>query len=309
MKIFKTLLLSTLIIGLQTACVSLSGSDDKKAYDQPHFVHQTTGKDVLTRMSRDHWIEVRKSASSERMKLYATLATKDWQVAGNDARAFLREHPKDRVALSVLATALAMQQNYDLAAYYARLLEKYHPGFPETDNLMGLAILNKPGATYQDFQEAARYFEQAFDSHSHQVASGLNLGHLHLEMANAEAARSVFQIVKNRCGDCVEASMGFAIANTRLERYDEAQDNFEEIIDENPGNIEAQYYLALIATYGKNNDQKAMRLLTDILDQPRSEHLEIQRKANFLLRRLQARYFAPEQRRYQISEQLVPVSN
>ncbi|MFW7379634.1 MAG: tetratricopeptide repeat protein [Oligoflexus sp.] len=281
------------MMSLQIGCVTGFGGSHVNPYDRAQIVHQTTGRDVLSHMGRDYWVQVRKTADSDQMRLYASLGTKDWDVAINDARAYLKDHPKDRVALTVLATALAMKQNYSLAAYYGNLIEQYYPGYPETANLLGLAVLNRPGASYRDFQEAASHFEKAFDAHGNQVASGLNLGHLHLEMANAEAAKSVFRIVRSRCGDCSEAMIGYGIASSLLQEYDEAEQTFAAILSREALHVEAQYYLALISAYGKQDDQRAIKLLANLLGNPSNENLEIKRKANFLLRRLEARKYAP----------------
>lgn len=293
---------------MQAACTTGFGSrNNSSPYDRPQIVHQTTGRDVLTNMGRDQWIQIRNTTESEHMKLYSTLGAKDWDVAINDARIFLRNHPRDRVALTVLATALAMKQNYSLAAYYGKLLDEYYPGYPETANLIGLAVLNRPGASYRDFQESASYFERAFDSHGNQVASGLNLAHLHLQMANAESARSVFQIVRRRCNDCSEAMIGYGIATSRLGQYDEAERTFAAILRREPSHVEAQYYLALLATYGKQDEQRAIKILANLLENPRNENQEIRRKANFLLRRLEAKRYAPRpsERNREMSETVV----
>ena len=52
------------------------------------------------------------------------------------------------VLLTALAIGLTMKRNYSMAAYYASLLNQYHPGNPEVHNLLGLALMNKPGATF-----------------------------------------------------------------------------------------------------------------------------------------------------------------
>jgi tetratricopeptide (TPR) repeat protein len=290
-RIFYVMLVSFILL---EGCVTFKNGPQDNPYDQAPIVHQTNGKDILTRLSREGWIQKRKTASSDQMRLYSSLGTREWDVAINDARAYLQDHPKDRVALTVLATALAMKQNYSLAAYYGSLLEKYYPDYPETANLLGLAKLNRTGATYEDYQEAAAYFERAFDSHGNQVASGLNLGHLHLEMGNAEGARDVFKIVADRCGYCVEALLGYGIASSRLQDFKAAGQTFNRILENDPGNEEAQYYQALVAVYGDKDHDRAINLLSELVERPGQQNLEIKRKANFLLRRLEARTYATE---------------
>ncbi len=261
-------------------------------YNLPPSVHQTNGRDILSPLNRDRWIQIRASSDSDHVKLYSSLGTREWDVAINDARAYLAEHPKDRVAMTVLAIGLSMQQNYSLAAYYGNLIERYYPGYPETANLQGLAILNRPGASYQDFRKAAQYFETAFNQFPNQVASGLNLGHLYLDMANATAARDVFRIVQQRCGDCVEALLGYGIASSRLKDFEQAEETFAKILKQSPNHLTAKYYLALVVNYGKKKPQEAVAILENLLEDSSDENLEIKRKANFLMRRLEAQLYA-----------------
>lgn len=307
MKIYLQWIFGFGMISALGACVTSGTGSDHNPYDRSQIVHQTSGRNVVTHLDRDFWIETRQTSNNEHMKLYSGLGMKEWDVAINDARLYLRDHPNDRVALTVLATALAMKQNYSLAAYYGRLLERHYPNYPETSNLLGLATLNRPGASYRDFQEAAAYFEKAFDSHGNQIASGLNLGHLHLEMANASAAKDVFRIVSRRCNQCNEALIGYGIASSQRGDYDDAEAAFQQILKRNPDNAEAQYYLAIIATYGRNDDRRAMRLLSNLLKSPNDDNLEIKRKGNFLLRRLEAKHHASKPRgpREELSETMI----
>ena len=190
------------------ACTTLtsSKSDTRKGasplvYGKTPIVQQTSGRNIMQKLDRDAWVGLRNSSRSEHIKLYATLGAGEWTVATLDARKFLQEHPQDEVALTVLAISLAMKQNYSLSAYYATLLNQYHPGNPEVHNLLGLATMNKPSATYDEYQIARHEFELAFDGSNQQIASGLNLAHLNLEMGNVEGARDVFQAVQDRCMD------------------------------------------------------------------------------------------------------------
>ena len=281
-------------------CVTNQSQQTGRSAEQPNYnlppsVHQTSGRDILSPLNRDRWIQIRSETNDDHMKLYSSLGTREWDVAINDARAYLAEHPKDRVAMTVLAIGLAMKQNYSLAAYYGNLIERYYPGYPETANLQGLAILNRPGASYQDFRKAVQHFETAFNNFPNQVASGLNLGHLYLDMANASAARDVFQIVRDRCGDCVESLLGYGIAASRLKDFDNAEKTFETILSKSPNNLTAKYYLALILNYGKKKPQEAVAILENLLEDDSKSNLEIKRKANFLMRRLEAQLYADQQ--------------
>ena len=273
------------------ACVSSGHGPAHRSVENLH-VHQTNGKDILTELTRDHWLQVRKSSKSQHQKLYSSLGTREWNVAISDARAYLAKNPRDIVALQVLSLALSMKQNFSLAAYYIRLLEKYHPGQVETLNIQGLAILNQPGATFADFRKAMNKFEEAFENSPREIASGLNLGHLHLEMGNAAAAQDVFKIVQDRCDNCTAALLGFGVASSRVRDFDEARDAFERIIDKEPNHLRAKYYIAVVENYGFSRKKKAVSLLAEVLEDTSSKQLEIKRQANFLMRRVQAQIYA-----------------
>lgn len=298
----QTIIKSTILsLGLMiTQACSTTGSSprtpaDSKAVplgfaEQP-IVHQTSGKTLMKQISRDQWVNTRNSTKNEHLKLYANLGAAEWDVAVADARSFLQNNPGDEVGLTVLSLALTMKQNYPLAAYYAKLLEKSHPGNPEVKNILGLAEMSKPGATYEDYKDAIKYFEAAFNTSQNQIASGMNLGALHLEMGKLEASRDVYQAVYSRCGKCSEAGLGYGIALARLQSYPKAEGVFKEILDTDKHNMYARYYLALIANYGRSDQQGAMDQLQAMLDDTDTKNVEMQRKANFLLRRIQAQVY------------------
>jgi cytochrome c-type biogenesis protein CcmH/NrfG len=292
----KILLVSSIL--LATACSTTGGSsgsgkpgEAKLDFEQQPIVLQTSGKTLMKQISRDRWINVRNSTKNEHVKLYANLGAAEWDVAIADARNYLQNHPQDEVALTALALALTMKQNYSLAGYYAKLLDKYHPGNPEVKNILGLAEMSKPGATFQDYKEAIRFFESAFNTSQSQIASGMNLAQLHLEMGNFESSRDVYQAVYSRCGKCSEAGLGYGIALARLQSFSKADEAFNDVLDHDKNNPYARYYLALIAKYGRNDNDEAMKQLQAMLDDTEGKNLEMQRKANFLLRRIQAQVY------------------
>jgi tetratricopeptide (TPR) repeat protein len=296
----KDLVLGLGILALQ-ACTTTGGSTQVAearrgasplAYGKAPIVHQTNGQNIMRKIDRDSWVQIRNSTKNEHIRLYAALGAAEWDVAVSDARVYLQTHPQDEVALTVLSIGLAMKRNYSLAAYYANLLNQYHPGNPEVQNLLGLAAMHKPGATFEDYQKARAHFEKAFDGSGNQIASGLNLAHLYLEMGNAEAARDIFQAVRPRCGDCAEAMMGYGIASSRLRDFAKAEEVFSEVLKRDPHSAHARFYLALVAKYGRNDNQGAITHLTALVEDPEIKNLEMQRKGNFLLRRIQAEVYA-----------------
>jgi tetratricopeptide (TPR) repeat protein len=310
---------SMVIISTQViqACASLSGgrSSGKHANKSYTMVQQTNGNEVMAQIDRASWVQLRKATNSQEVRLYATLGAKEWEVAEKDARSYLSTNPKNKTALIVLATSLAMQKNYALAAYYGSLLNRYHPGFSEAKNLMGLATLNRPSAGYTDYKKAADYFAQAFDGSDTQIASGLNLGHLYLQLGNAKSAVDVFGAVRQRCGDCMESLVGFAIASSRTRDFKAAKDAFAKVLDKDKNHPGSLYYLALIENYGQKRPDKAIALLTRLVKDTSQRDMNIKRKGNALLRRLQANEYAKQEKSnrplpdFDGANELIPVSD
>jgi tetratricopeptide (TPR) repeat protein len=266
------------------------------------IVQQTSGSEVMTQVDRDYWVQLRKKSNNDHTKLYAILGTKDWSAAVEESRNYLKKKPRDRVAMTVLAIGLAMQKNYKLAAYYAKVIEKYYPGYPETHNLMGLATLNRVKADYEDYQEAVRYFSMAFEADEQQIASGFNLGHLYLQLGQAKAAQEVFETLKERCLDCNEANLGYAIASSRMRQFGKSEKALNTILKRDKNNPEALYYLAIIENYGRKRPKKALDILAKVVADPNDRALAVKRKANFLLRRLQASQYARNPKKQQIDD-------
>ncbi|MBC7660757.1 MAG: hypothetical protein H7249_13760 [Chitinophagaceae bacterium] len=294
---FKVILAISTLLAL-TACQTTGSTpaagragEPKTDYANKPIVLQTSGKTLMRQVSRDRWVQIRNSTKNEYTRLYADLGAGEWAAATIDSRNYLQNHPSDEVALTVLSLALTMRQNYSLAGYYAKLLDKYHPGNPEVKNILGLAEMAKPGATLEDYQTSIRLFEEAFNAAPNQIASGLNLAQLHLEMGNLEGARDVYHAVYSRCDKCSEAGLGYGIAQARLQSYAKAEEAFNDVLSEDKHNAYARYYLALVAKYGKNDNQEAIDQLSKMLADTESKNVEMQRKANFLLRRIQAQVY------------------
>ena len=294
--VIRNTILAMGVILSSTACVTSQSSDVSRQADNIH-VHQTSGEDVLTELNRNHWVSIRNSTGSDDMKLYSALGTREWDIAIQDARTHLRQKPKSLAALQVLSVALAMKQNYSLSAYYGRLIEKYYPGQVDTNNIQGLAILNQPGASYRDFRKALGKFESSFEANPKQIASGLNLGHLHMEMGNFDSAVDVFSTVRDRCNQCTTAILGRGIAASRKKDFSLAKESFESVLKLKPNDLQAKYYLAVIENFGFHDKKKAVKLLADLLDDKSNRELAVKRKANFLMRRIEAQIYAQKSKR------------
>jgi tetratricopeptide (TPR) repeat protein len=274
-----------------TGCVSLTSLTSDSAPSGDPIVMAAGGKaPIIAKLDREAWVQIRKNGKDEEKRLYTALGTGDFEVAKEEARAYLLKHPKNRTALVVLSTAFAMQKDFRQALYYGELVQRYHPGSYDSElaNLRGLAALYKPRMTYADYAEASSHFNASFQASRTQTAAGLNLGHVQLLMGSAAAAESTFKQVEGRCGGCVDSQIGYGIALTRQRKYDKAKEVFAQILNKHPNHILAMYRLALIEKNGYNNEEEAKDYLKKILADNSSSSLDVKRQANTLLHSMQA---------------------
>lgn len=262
---------------------------DDRAIDAGVIVQQTgSGQTAIGKMDRDGWVEVRKSAKSDYVKMYAALGAQDFEVAKTEARAYLTRHPRDLHALNVLATALAMEGEYSLAAYYGNMIEKYYPGQSISENLQGLAVMRGGKASMNELRRAESHFRTAMSRSDREIAAGLNLGHLQLMMGNVKSAAATFYQVRGRCDSCTESLLGLGLAQSRLGRFPEAKSTFETVLKRDKNHPIALYRLALIERHGFRNNSRAKDYLDRLVTQSADTNSEMKRRANVLLRRIQA---------------------
>ena len=199
-------------------------------------------------------------------------------VAINESKSLLRKSPKDEIALTNLATAYAMKRDYERASYYGGLLEKYHGKSSDSLNLKGLAILNSTNRSFSDYYRAINYFRSSYKLDSKQVASGLNLGFLYLDLSKNNEANNIFTDVAERCKNCCSQSLiGRGIALSRLGELAMAERTFRLAIKKED-DVRAQYYLALINYYEKKDLSKAKYFLKKVVNNDEKDNYEIKRK-------------------------------
>jgi tetratricopeptide (TPR) repeat protein len=291
MKFAKKTIL-TVAIAAQTACVT-TGKDSQKSESRSLIPQETTvvlrsGKQepVISNLDRDAWVDVHKAVGADQ-KFYASLSAGEFKTAVKEAHFFLTKNPKHRGALLALASGYAMLKDFEKARLYAQLLERYHPGMSESLNIQAIAIMLRPQATLMDYRQAAVLFEQAFSMNGSEVAAGLNLGALYLELGNADKASEVLATVKSRCNGCRDARYNLGTALARIGQYDRANSEFQQIVDENPRDAEALYRLALVSKNGYNDISSSKAHLRQLLALDARSSGPVYRQAHIMLRRLE----------------------
>lgn len=280
-------------IGISTAmsgCVTTrdAGTGDKlSSLPRSQIVQQSGAKSAIySAKPRSYWVAMRSNNEvPAKQRMYAALATSEAQAAEDMARSYLEQQPGDTEVTLVLATALAMQKEYHLAAYYARRVEKEQPGNAAALNIRGLATMLMPGNRVSDYQSAMTLFRESFDNDEAQIAAGMNLGFLHMELGAADQAEGVFSQVVNRCGACPVAQIGYGVASARLAKFDQAKQAFERALEKSPNHPTALYHLALVYQNGYNDKKNAVSYLEKLVDHGQRDALMAER-AQTVLRKL-----------------------
>jgi tetratricopeptide (TPR) repeat protein len=292
----KTQILTGILASILAGCVTTGPVAQEKTAVKGDAVVTQSGKanPVVSGHDRRYWLDLRQ-AKATLPKMSGALATGEAAAALELARSFLEKNPGNPDALTLMATALAMSKNYDLAAYYAALVEKARPGDVVALNIRGMAAMLQPKARIADFKKAEALFAQAFNGDQSQIAAGLNLGSLQLEVGNAAAAAATFGEVAKRCHQCTVGLMGYGIASARSKKFDQAKGAFEAVLKKNPIHAGALYQLALVHKNGYNNGKQAEKYLEKILVDARIKDPAAKERAQTVLRSVKAEA-TPEER-------------
>lgn len=240
---------------------------------------------LLAPHPRNYWLDQRQ-AKAMMPRAQAALATGEPELVVNMAKAKLARTPGDPGALTMLAAALTMSHQYDLAAYYAGQLEQVQPGNSFALNVKGIAAMLAHKTTMSDYRMAQEYFQKAMDNDPMQIAAGLNLGSLQLELGNARGAATVFKTVAERCGECTAAQIGYGRALTRSGEFKEAAEVFKDVLKKHPENPAAQYNLALVYKNGFHDKPKAQSYLMAVIKNSHNRDQGLKNRAQIVLRSL-----------------------
>jgi hypothetical protein len=231
------------------------------------------------------WLELKKTEKNEIRKMHAMLATGGSLDAEREARNYLQAKPGDIDGILVLASALAQSRQYELADYYAQLLEKNPQTKAHALNIRGLALLLNADSEVE-YRAAQNELLAAHKANSRQIAAGLNLGTLYLEIGNASAATGIFQETSVRCSKCQPALLGYGIASLRSQKYKDAESAFEELLGKNKNDAMATYHLALTYLLGSKNKTKAEATLKRLLQDDTQGSSDLRQRAQVVLKKI-----------------------
>ena len=284
---------ATLLSGCTTFGRSSAQSDQLIQEGSPLVIQVGHDNPEVSPHERAYWLQQRQGKSILG-RMNGNLATGEAENAVLLAKARLAEHPGEAQALGLLVSALVMARNYEMANYYASMLEQVQPGSAIALNAKGLARALAPASKAADYAQAAVYFQQAMDSDQTQVAAGLNLGYLQLEVGNASAAAATFKVVGSRCQNCIASLLGAGIALARSRQFPAAVSVFNDILSQRPNHAVALYNLALVYKNGYNNKAKAEAYLVAVLRDSRTQDRALRDRAQLVLRQLKGQASSSE---------------
>jgi tetratricopeptide (TPR) repeat protein len=253
-------------------------------YTGPMVVKQI-GEPGITysRQKPEYWFGL-KGSSNALKQIAGLLAQGQGHQAVQASRAYLVKNPNDVQGILLLATALAMERKYSLAAYYAQTGLRLRPGDSMLLNIMGLATYLDQSRTPSEMQQAINLLKRSFESDSKQIASGLNLGGIYLEIGKTAEAQVYYQAVAKRCSDCSSSLVGSGTAHLRSKNYQEAKVAFEKIIAKEPSHGVALYNLAIVYKNGFKNHKQAEKYLFTLLNRTGKADLALRSRAQAFLR-------------------------
>ncbi|MBP9708041.1 MAG: tetratricopeptide repeat protein [Oligoflexales bacterium] len=286
-KIAKSAAIGCIYI-LASACTT-TGSETAKVNDgltnerQPVIQRAANPTNAsLSGNDRDYWLELR-GKGEQKQKIVGLLASGDYENAANEARLYLQARPGDLWGLKMLASALAVSKQFELANYYATLIEEQSPNDADVMNIRAIAILTSASIEHSDYFRALSLFEQTFEQNSNHVASGINLADLYLRLGNVEKAKQTYGAVLTRRANVLPAQLGYGIACNSLGDYKEAEVVLGEVLKKEPNEADALYHLALVYKNGYNNSKEAEKYLNRIIALQGEQFHHKRERANAIL--------------------------
>lgn len=268
--------------------LSASEEGSRYVYRGPTAVKQIGSTQIAySKEGYQYWYEMRQSKDPLK-RIAGNLAAGQLGQAVNLSKSYLEKNPQDVQALIYLATALALDRKYALAAYYAKAGLRQRPGDAMLLNIAGLSMyMNHAGSSVEQ-KQAIEFLRASFNNDSSQIASGLNLGGIFLELGKHAEAQVYYQKVASRCGQCTAALLGSGTAYLKHKNYQAAKDSFEKIIAREPAHGPALYNLAVVYRNGYQNKKQAEKYLFTLLNRTNKADYALRARAQTFLRMMKS---------------------
>jgi tetratricopeptide (TPR) repeat protein len=223
------------------------------------------------------------------------LSEERWDSVIQLAERHLQAHPGNEDAFLFLAIAFAAKGQIDRAQFYAELALKGRPKHSLALNLLGV-LQRQRAVLMEDYREAIAYFNLAHQAAPDSLAPILNLGSINLEVGNFEAAYTDFNKARKICSSCLAAALGAAASAQALGRFQEAEEDFRLILDQNAEHPLANYLLAVQTFYVKGEVEKSQRFLENVLEADTAD-ADMRSQARELMTRIEAKQLDKERKK------------
>lgn len=235
-------LTALLVVTLINACASVSIPDDILK----RTVLIKNGQTFATVGNQNESYQVKyASLADEGNPLFQAVKSEQWHSCLKQAKQLLLRQPNDENGLSITALAHYSLGHVQKARYFTNKTLRLYPSNSLALNLTGIQRVDQAQMVH-DYLEAANYFKKALKLSKVEIAAGLNLGYLYLELSNPKLAKEAFDEAATRCHNCTSALTGLGMAYNRLKMLEEAKEAFEEVLLSDRSNLIALYQLALI---------------------------------------------------------------
>lgn len=275
----------------EAAALKTDGGTEPLVTGDAIVMQPSMKRPLISAQDLNYWVHLKTKGPHALARMRGQLATGDWEAAIQSGKAYLITSPDHPEAMMGLASAYAIGRRYEMAAYYANQVLKIQPTNSDALNILGLRLMMATGNRRADYQDAVNLFQRSMETDGTQIAAGLNLGHLQLELGLTSDAAGTFATTARRCGDCTSSLMGEGIASARSGKGEEAKSAFEKILGRDPNHAEAKYQLAMNYRNNLKDDRKATKFLQDIVSDAEGQYrddLPVKRQANIALRRIKA---------------------
>ncbi len=284
-RLFNFLLIGLLIVGCRTTTSSSTRLSAKSVaeplVENARVVQPSGGRStVVTEIAPETWVAMKSGSPSEQM--HAHLFGKRYEEAEKSAREILLSEPRNLEALLVLTNALVATRQFELASWYADVLERWWPERSESLNIRALATLGTADNRLARWMRAAELFRMALVRSPDEVAAALNLGSLHLWMGDDQAALAAFKDAAKRCGGCAAAQIGTANALAHGTQIIPAKEILERVLSSDGSNLEAMFRLAVLYNVGFEDRKNAEETLVKLMSKTSSTTEEWSRANSYL---------------------------
>lgn len=214
------------------------------------------------------------------------VAALQWDTVKTLALQHLNAYPGNNDAFLFLSIAHAGLAENSRARFFAELVLKSEPSNAYALNILGVLKRNE-AVLPEDYRRALVYFQLARQSAPQSPTAILNAASLNLEIGNFSEAKTDFRLAAEKCGNCVNALVGSALAAQSLGLFDEAKGLIAGVLKVDENNETAKLLQVGQLYYVDREHEKGQALLAQLLQGERADS-EVLKEARSMMNRIEA---------------------